>query len=85
MAKLVEIKTESDGINYMQVAYFEGAPSAVELMQARGKAKALDNPPGVTGMNANTISTPKLRSTLLSKEANQERWVLGYTREEDKD
>lgn len=85
MAKLIEIKTESTGLYYIQVAYYEGAPSANDLMNAKAKAKATDNPPGMTGIRPDTISTPKLRPNIISKQLNQERWVLGYALEEEKE
>jgi hypothetical protein len=82
MAKLVEIKTESTGLYYVQVAYFEGAASAAELLAAKAKAKATDNPHGAKGLTNNTISTPKMRPNQFSKQGNLERWFLGYAVDE---
>ena len=79
MAKLVEIKTESNGMHYIEVAYLEGAPMVADLLAAKDKAKATDNPHAAPGITPETISTPKMRPNQISKQANLERWFLGYT------
>jgi len=85
MAKLVEIRTESNGVYYIQVAYFEGEPAAGELLAAKSKAKATDNPHGAKGITPETISSPKMRPNMFSKQGKLERWWLGYATDEKED